>query len=436
MTPSAGVAFAIEGGSPFLGEVRVPGDKSISHRAVMLASLAEDVSLVRGRSTGDDVRRTEEAMRVLGARVEDENVSGGEGALHAPDVPIDLGNSGTSMRLLAGLVAGWPWTVELAGDASLSSRPMDRIALPLQLMGARIDGRGERCLPPIVVHGGSLRGIEYSPPMASAQVKSAILFAGLRAEGLTVVREPVVTRLHTEELMDLAGLEVSESFERGEHVVRLLPGRPRAFELEVPGDPSQAAFWVVAATLVPGSEVKLPGVYVGASRRGYLDVLKRMGARVEMAPRTRAGELAATADLVVRSGRLVGTEVDADEIAGLDEVPVLAVAAARAEGTTRFRSVGELRVKESNRLEGVVEMVEAFGATAEADGDDLFVTGAPELHAGFVDARGDHRMAMAAAIAAATVAGRPSRIVGWEAVKTSYPEFREHLVHLTGGHLN
>lgn len=432
MSPSAGVAFAVEGGRPFVGQVRVPGDKSISHRAVILASLAEGVSMVRDRSTGDDVKRTEDAMRLMGARVDQENISGGEGALHSPDVPLDLGNSGTSMRLLAGVVAGWPWDVELAGDASLSARPMDRIALPLRLMGARVDGRSERCLPPLVVHGGALRGIDYSPPMASAQVKSCVLFAGLRAEGLTVVRERVVTRLHTEELMSLAGLDVRETFERGGHVVELLPGRPRAFELSVPADPSQAAFWVVAGCLVPGSEIRLPRVYVGSSRRGYLDVLARMGARVEITPTTRPGDLSATADLVVRSGNLVATDVAASEIAGLDEVPVLAVAAARAEGTTRFRDVGELRVKESNRLEGVVDMVKAFGARAETDGDDLYVTGVPELHAGLVDARGDHRMAMAAAIAGATVAERPSRIVGWEAVQTSYPEFREHLRHLTG----
>lgn len=419
-----------------VGQVLVPGDKSISHRAVILASLADGVSLVRGRSTGDDVKRTEDAMRAIGARVEGENIWGGEGVLHPPDVPIDLGNSGTSMRLLAGVVAGWPWTVELMGDASLSSRPMDRIALPLRLMGARVDGRTERCLPPLVVHGGSLKGIEYSPPMASAQVKSCLLLAGLRADGLTVVRERVVTRLHTEELMALAGLDVRETFERGEHVVEVLPGKPRAFELEVPADPSQAAFWVVAGCLVPGSEIRLPRVYVGPARRGYLDVLARMGARIEIAPTTRPGDLAATADVVVRSGNLVATDVDASEITGLDEVPVLAVAAARAEGTTTFRNVGELRVKESNRLTGVIDMVRAFGARAETEGDDLFVVGVPELHPGFVDARGDHRMAMAAAIAAATVAGGPSRIVGWEAVRTSYPEFREHLVHLTEGHLS
>jgi 3-phosphoshikimate 1-carboxyvinyltransferase len=424
-------AFALDGGHPFSGHLKVPGDKSISHRAVILAALAPGTSLVRGRSEGDDVRRTEAAMRSLGARVEGECISGGAEALRAPDLPLDLGNSGTTMRLVAGVVAGWPWTVELTGDPSLSKRPMDRIALPLRLMGARVSGRTERCLPPLVVAGGSLRGIDYSPPMASSQVKSCLLLAGLRADGLTVVRERVLTRVHTEELLAICGVDVSESTEDGAHVVKVLPGRPSAFELEVPGDPSQAAFWVVAACLVPGSEVTVQRVYTGPSRRGFLDVLGRMGARLEEVPATKPGDIAATADLVARSGPLVATEVDAAEIPGLDEIPVLAVAAARAEGTTVFRGVGELRVKESDRLQGVVEMLRAFGAGAETHGDDLYVTGVRALNPGRVDARGDHRMAMASAIAAASVTAGPSRIMGWEAVQTSYPEFREHLALLT-----
>jgi len=405
----------------------------VSHRAVIIAALAEGVSLVRGRSEGEDVKSTERAMRAFGAEVTGENISGGEGALHSPDVALDLGNSGTSMRLIAGVAAGWRWTVELSGDASLSSRPMDRVALPLRMMGAGVDGRTERCLPPLVIRGGELRGIDYSPPMASAQVKSCVLLAGLRASGLTVVRERVVTRLHTEELLRRAGLEVSESDEDAYHVVRLLPGTPQAFELDVPGDPSQAAFWMVAACLAPGSEILVPGVYVGAGRRGFLDVLVRMGARIEEIRTTRPADLAATADLTARSGPLVATEIEASEIPGLDEVPILAVAAARAEGTTVFRGVGELRVKESDRLEGVAQMIRSFGAGAEIDGEDLYVSGVPALSAANVDAHGDHRMAMAAAVAAATVSGRPSRIVGWESVKTSYPDFQEHLAGLTTG---
>jgi 3-phosphoshikimate 1-carboxyvinyltransferase len=428
-----GTAFVVEGGRPFVGRVRVPGDKSISQRAVILGSLAEGVSVVRGRCGGEDVRHTESAMCAMGAQIEAERISGAGRALHAPEAPLDLGNSGTGMRLVAGVIAGWPWRVELRGDPSLSERPMDRIAHPLQLMGADVRGRTERCLPPVVVQGGSLKGIEYRPPMASAQVKSCVLLAGLRAEGETTVRERILTRRHTEELLALCGTQVSESYEQGEHVVRLFPGDLAPFELQVPGDPSQAAFWVVAACLVPGSEVAVAQIYTGAARRGFLDVLGRMGARLEeVAVSPRHADLDETADLVARSGPLVATEVEAAEIPGLDEVPVLAVAAATAEGTTAFRSVGELRVKESDRLAGVVEMVRALGGRAEADGDDLFVTGVPELTGGYVDARGDHRIAMAAAIAGASVGGHPTRIVGWEAVNTSYPEFGEHLAELTG----
>jgi 3-phosphoshikimate 1-carboxyvinyltransferase len=432
MNPLRRAAFAVEGGRPFFGSVRVPGDKSISQRALILGSLAEGVSVVRGRSEGEDVRHTEAAMCAMGARVEAERILGGARALHQPQGPLDLGNSATGMRLIAGTVSGWAWRVELGGDPSLSERPMDRIAVPLRLMGAQVEGRTARCLPPLVLRGGSLQGIDYRPPMASAQVKSCVLLAGLRAEGETTVREHVLTRRHTEELLALCGARVSESYEGGEHVVRLLPGELRSFELGVPGDPSQAAFWLVAACLVPGSEVTVPDVYVGAARRGFLDVLGRMGARVEELPASRPGDLAATADLVARSGPLVATEVQGSEIPSLDEVPVLAVAAARAEGTTAFRSVGELRVKESDRLAGVLEMVRAFGGRAEADGDDLFVTGVPVLGGAHVDAHGDHRIAMAAAIAGASVSGGSTRIVGWEAVNTSYPAFRRQLAELTG----
>ena len=433
MTRHTGTAFAIEGGRPFTGHVQVPGDKSISHRAVILGALADGVSVVRGRSEGDDVRHTEEAARCMGAHVDEERICGGEQVLRSPDAPLGLGNSGTSMRLLAGVVAGRPWTVELRGDSSLSARPMDRVAVPLRLMGARVEGRTERCLPPLVVRGGSLQGIDYSPLVASAQVKSCVLFAGLRAEGQTVVRERVLTRQHTEELLSLCGAEVSESYEGGDHVVRVLPGQPQAFELDVPADPSQAAFWVVAACLLPGSEITVARMYVGAARRGFLDVLKRMGARLDEFPTTRPDDLAATADVVVRSAPLFATEVDAAEIPGLDEVPVLAVAAARAEGTTVFRGVGEPRVKESDRLDAVTEMVRAFGASAQVDGEDLFVTGVRALSAGHVDARGDHRIAMAAAVAAASVPERATRIVGWEAVNSSYPTFAQHMAQLTGG---
>jgi 3-phosphoshikimate 1-carboxyvinyltransferase len=434
MSPSATrpAGFAVEGGRPLSGRVRVPGDKSVSHRALLLGALAGGVSHVRGLSDGDDVARTAAALQALGGRVEDGRISAGPGGLHAPDGPLDVGNSGTTMRLLAGVVAARPWTTALTGDASLSRRPMDRVALPLRLMGAEVSGRGERCYPPLVVTGGALEGIDYTPPVASAQVKSCVLLAGLGAAGETVVREPVLTRLHTEELLARCGADVTEEDGAGGHVVRLRPSALSPFELDVPGDPSQAAFWVVAACVVPGSAVTVEHVYVGRGRRGYLDVLVRMGARLEEVPTTGPGDLAATADLVARGGPLHGTDVHASEITGLDEVPALAVAAACAEGDTVFRSVGELRVKESDRLAGVAELVRAFGAGADIDGDDLVVHGAGRLVAAAVDARGDHRMAMAGAVAGLASPGGTTRIRGWEAVATSYPGFGRDLAQLTG----
>ncbi len=344
-----------------------------------------------------------------------------------------MGNSGTTMRLLAGIVAGRPWTTELTGDASLSGRPMDRVAEPLRRMGATVEGRGASCLPPLTIRGSSLRGIDYTTPVPSAQVKSCVLLAGLAADSDTVVREAVLTRRHTEEMLARCGAGISEEGGDGDdHVVRLSPSTLSPFELEVPGDPSQAAFWIVAACVVPGSQVTVERVYVGRGRRGYLDVLRRMGASIEEVPATGPGDLAATADVVARYGHLQGTEVDGSEITGLDEVPALAVAAACASGDTVFRAVGELRVKESDRLAGVAELVQVFGAPAEVDGDDLVVHGVGRLEAGEVDARGDHRMAMAAAVAGMAAGNEPTRIAGWAAVSTSYPRFAADLASLTG----
>jgi 3-phosphoshikimate 1-carboxyvinyltransferase len=437
--------FTVEGGRPLVGRVRVPGDKSLSHRALLLGALARGGSVVRGISDGDDVARTAAALRALGAHVDTAPsrpggavsgeivISGGRAVLRPPAGPLDMGNSGTTIRLLAGVVAGLPFPTELTGDDSLSARPMDRVAIPLRLMGAAVEGRGERCLPPLQIRGGALRGIDYTTPMASAQVKSSVLLAGLDAEGETVVREPVLTRRHTEELLLRCGADVTEEVGGdGAHVVRLVASSLSGFELDVPGDPSQAAFWVVAACVVPGSEITAQRVYVGRGRRGYLDVLARMGASIDEVPATGPGDLAATADVVARFGPLQATEVHGTEITGLDEVPVLAVAAACASGDTVFHDVGELRVKESDRLLGIVDLMRVFGAHAEVDGDDLLVRGTGGLVPGVVDADGDHRMAMAAAVAGLAARTGPTRIAGWEAVATSYPGFPADLALLTG----
>lgn len=422
----------VTGGRALAGRVRVPGDKSISHRALLLGALADGRSHLRGLSDGDDVARTAAALRALGASIEEGEVHGFV-APTAPEAPVDCGNSGTTMRLLAGLVAAYDLPVVLTGDASLSTRPMDRVAAPLRDMGAHVEGQGPRCLPPLSVRGGDLHGIDYTLPVASAQVKSCVLLAGLGAAGETVVREPVPTRRHTEELLARCGAAVDDSVDAaGCHLVRVRASRLAPLDLDVPGDPSQAAFWVVAATVVPDSDVVVEGIYTGPQRRGFLDVLMRMGAHVVEVPAASPGSMPHVADVHVRGTTLRATVVEASEITGLDEVPVLAVAAAVAEGTTVFRDVGELRVKESDRLAGVVALVRAFGGVAEASGDDLVVTGVEQLRAGRIEAAGDHRMAMAGAVAGLVAGPEETVVEGWQAVATSYPAFEAHLRLLAG----
>ena len=326
---------------------------------------------------------------------------GGRARLHQPDGPLDCGNSGTSMRLLAGLVAGFAWETGLVGDESLSARPMDRVAEPLGLMGADVRGRGARCLPPLRVRGGHLHGIDWTARVASAQVKSAILLAGLSARGTTIVREAVTTRTHTEEMLAEAGADLAvEPWGEG-RIVRLRASALKPVDRTVPGDPSASAFFVVAGSVVPDSAVEVADVYSGPARLGYVGVLRRMGADVTLVPGPPG-----TSTIRATSGPLRATEVRASEIPSLDEVPALAVAAAVAEGTTVFSDVGELRVKEVDRLVAVADMVEAFGASAHIDGDTLAVTGlGGPLRGARFDSRGDHRMGMAAAVAA--LAARP-----------------------------
>ncbi len=434
-------SLRITGGRPLRGQVRVPGDKSISHRALLLGALAEGISVVRGLSTGNDVARTRAAIRSIGALVDGDPVTGclvtgGLAHLHEPEGVIDAGNSGTTIRLLAGLCAGFDWLTVLAGDASITRRPMDRVADPLRRMGARVDGRQGGRLPPLTVRGGGLHGIEYDMPVASAQVKSAILLAGLHAEGDTVVREAVATRAHTEEMLAAAGadIEVEDSgggdsggggSDNGRRTIRLRPSALHPFELDVPGDPSQAAFWVVAACIVPGSDLVVDDVYLGPARAGFLDVLAAMGADVE-----RVGERSLRAR---HSPDLHGTEIEGHEIPGLiDEIPVLAVAAAVAEGDTTFAGAGELRVKESDRVATVTSELSALGARVEPTDDGLAVTGGGGgmLRGAHVRSHGDHRVAMAMAVAAMAAEGE-SVVDGWDAVATSYPGFEEDLRRCT-----
>ena len=322
---------SVRGGVPLSGTLAVPGDKSISHRALLLAALAEGTSTITGLCPGDDVVRTRGAIVALGAEVEDDGpvvvVHGGRSRLAAPSDEIDLGNSGTGMRLLAGVAATLDGTTTLVGDASLQNRPMDRVAEPLGRMGARVTGRGQQCLPPLSVTGGALRGIEYTPPVASAQVKSALLLAGLDADGETVVSEPVATRAYTEEMLAAAGADVSIRSDGIGRVVRIRRSALRSGSYTVPGDPSQAAFWLVGSVIVPGSLVTVTGIDLSAERLGFIGVLRRMGATVEV---EEAGN--GTGSLTGYTALLHGTVVEAAEIPSLDEVPVLAVAATAATG--------------------------------------------------------------------------------------------------------
>jgi 3-phosphoshikimate 1-carboxyvinyltransferase len=407
------------------GRIRVPGDKSISHRALLLAARAEGRSRIRGLSNGADVAHTCQAVRRFGAEVTRGQpgellVDGGAARLAEPDGPIDVGNSGTSIRLLAGWAAAVDGLTVLSGDASIARRPMDRVSVPLRAMGARIDGRQGGRLPPLIVRGGGLQGIDYRLPVPSAQVKGAVLLAGLAAAGETTVREDLPTRTHTEELLRLCGADIQVA--AGAVTVR--PSVLQPLDLDVPGDPSQAAFWIVAACVTPESDLVVEHVYVGPGRAGFLDVLQRMGAAItlsEFDPDT------STATIAARYGPLHGTDVGGAEVPSLiDEIPVLAIAAAAADGTTTFADAAELKVKESDRIATMVTALQAIGARVEGRPDGLVVQGhaGRPFAGGQVDCAGDHRVAMSLAVAALGAAA-PIQIAGWDAVATSYPAFEE-----------
>ena len=388
------------------------------------------------------------------------DIYGGRDRIRAPKMALDMGNSGTGMRLLAGLLAGFPWSVQLVGDESLSVRPMDRIAVPLGMMGATVSGIGEKCHAPLVVTGGALHGIDYMPPQPSAQVKSAILFAGLSATGTTTIREKTRTRIHTEELLSLAGAALAVNGPGQEFVQRLggeavqgigwepdcvtasgedvycasvKASEPSPIDLDIPGDPSQAAYFLVAALMVPGSAIRVGPIYIGDTRTGFLEVLKRMGAVMTTSPLPACS--LPVGHIEARYSRLRATSIEPGEVASLvDEVPVLAVAASVAEGETVFKGLGELRVKESNRLEGTAQMINAFGGRAGVEGDSLMIEGVEHLDAGTIHSRGDHRVVMASAVAAlAATPGGVSTISGYPAVRTSYPGFADDLSMVTDG---
>ena len=411
------------------GGIRVPGDKSISHRALLLGGLAEGTTEIHGFLWGEDCQATLKALAEVGVPVSSPpggpiRIEGhGADALREPEAVLDAGNSGTCLRLLAGVLAGRPFLSILSGDASLRRRPIRRIVEPLAAMGARLDARAGGQYPPLAIRGGELRGITWQSPVASAQVKSAILLAGLQASGETSVAEPALSRDHTERMLAAFGVPVHRE---GTRVT--VPGRAqlRATSVVVPGDMSSAAFFVVAAAARPGAEVSLHGVGVNPTRAGILEALEAMGARVEVAqPRIEAGE--PVGDLSVRGAVLRGIRITPRQIPGLiDEIPILAVAAALAEGETVIEGAGELRVKEVDRLAALAGELAKLGVDIREEGDALRIRGGRPLRGARVSSRGDHRMAMSLAIAALAADGETT-IQDVACVETSFPGFADRL---------
>jgi len=407
------------------GTVRPPGDKSISHRALMLAALAHGTSELEGLLTGADVKSTARVLRHLGAEIssirDGANVTVHASRITHPASRLNCGNSGTTARLMLGILAGQRFAATLTGDASLRRRPMRRVTEPLRAMGAEITERRGDSLP-LTIRGGRLHALTYTTPVASAQIKSALLLAGLTGNVGVAIREPYRSRDHTERLFVHLGLSLHER----DGAITYDPPERRAivpsFRLSVPGDASSAAFLVGAAALAQDGELVIENVGVNPTRTGFLVVLARMGARVERVNlRDAGGE--PVADLVARPAALRGTEVAAAEVPTLvDEVPILAVLASRAEGETVFREVGELRVKESNRLELIAANLRALGVEAEARGNDLYVCGTARPPRGRVDTARDHRLAMAFAVLG-TVPGADVRLSERASVSISYPRF-------------
>jgi 3-phosphoshikimate 1-carboxyvinyltransferase len=407
-------------------ELEVPGDKSISHRSVILAAISSGSCVVRGFLSGEDCLATMEAFRGLGVEIERPNpttliIHGTGGRFRAPDRDIDCGNSGTTMRLLSGILAAQPFTCRLFGDQSLSGRPMGRIIDPLGKMGAKITAEGAQGRPPLRIEGGALKAIDYVSPVASAQVKSAVLLAGLFAEGITSVTEPDLSRDHTERMLEYFGVPLKRD---GLKVSIAGGGRPKPRDFRVPGDVSSAAFWLVAAAASPGAHLRVNKVGLNPSRTGILGVLARMGAKIREFEESNLGEPVGSIDVV--GTRLKATRIEGREIPNvIDEIPILAVAAALAEGTTVISDASELRVKETDRLSAVASHLKAMGVKVVEKPDGLEITGGA-LRGATLDSRGDHRIAMAFAIAGLFAEGQ-TIVTGTDCVNTSYPRFSDLL---------
>jgi len=396
----------------------------------MFAALATGRSTLTNLATGDDVLATRAALDALGVRIrtgaDAVTVSGtGLGGWREPEVVLDCANSGTTMRVLSGALAGRPFLSVLTGDSSLRQRPMRRVSEPLRAMGARVDGRADGAFAPLVVRGNDLHGVRHDLPIASAQVKSALMLAGLQADGTTEIISPAISRDHSERMLAALGVPV----EVEGRCVRVRAGAPVPFQLDVPGDPSSAAFFVVAALITPGSDLTIESLSLNPTRTGFVEVLRRMGAEIAIEPiDERCGE--PVGELRVHAGPLVATTIEADEIPNVqDEIPALAVAAAFADGVTEVRGAAELALKESNRIGALHQELSELGLAVETRADGLVIRGG-QPRAALVKSHGDHRIAMALAVAANAIDGE-STVRGWQAVSSSYPEFADDFARLT-----
>lgn len=412
------------------GSLRVPGDKSMSHRSIMLGSLAEGTTHVTGFLTGEDCIATMNAFRAMGVEIEgpmgesnkEVTIHGvGMNGLTAPENDLDMGNSGTAMRLMTGLLAGQNFDSVLIGDASLSGRPMNRITKPLAMMGAEI-GSEEGGRPPLRIKGGSdLKGIHYDMPIASAQVKSAVLLAGLYADGQTSATEPGITRDHSERMLRGFGYDVSTSGENGNHISLQGGGKLTACNIDVPADISSAAFFMVGASIAEGSDLTLEHVGINPTRTGVIDILKLMGADITLSNQKEVGG-EPVADIRIRSAQLKGINIPEELVPlAIDEFPVIFIAAANAEGKTVLTGAEELRVKESDRIQVMADGLNTCGINAEATPDGIIIEPG-QLTAGTVDSHGDHRIAMAFSIAGLCSNGEIT-IKDSANVNTSFPDF-------------
>ncbi|MDG4962813.1 3-phosphoshikimate 1-carboxyvinyltransferase [Lactococcus lactis] len=416
------------------GHLKVPGDKSISHRSIMFGSIAKGKTVIYDILRGEDVLSTIEAFRAMGVEIEDKGevitVHGkGISELKAPEKALDMGNSGTSTRLLSGILAGLPFETTLFGDDSLSKRPMDRVATPLQLMGAEITGQTDKVKLPMTIKGSThLKAIDYVLPVASAQVKSAVIFAALQAEGLTKVVEKEKTRSHTEEMLVQFGGELMVSDK-----IILVPGGQKLVgqKVVVPGDISSAAFWLVAALVVENSELILENVGVNETRTGIIEVIQAMGGQLEI---LEQDNVAKAATLKVKASQLKGTEISGDLIPRLiDELPIIALLATQAQGQTIIRDAAELKVKETDRIAVVADVLNSMGAKIQPTDDGMIIQGGTKLHApeNSINTLGDHRIGMMAAIAALLVENGEIELERAEAIQTSYPSFFDDLEQLS-----